>query len=325
MHGTLSPYFDLYDFPTGRRLFALGEMRERAESVDDEELVEVIDRALEVNRRVRNLEGQWRHARSVDARTRKRAAQIDNDLDRAVGALHTQIKAVASLFADEPKGRIASVMREELFPDGAGAITRMSFEEELSAVKYLLERLTTEWSGDLADLEIKSTVEKLSSLAGAFEDALSQPSRSTTWDEVREARSRGQETMLHAVAMVLGKFGTDEDDAVETRQQLLAPIRNQNERIGDLHRRQRAVPDVDPETGEPEPPEEAETVGESETQADGGSPSDGDTPQEGDSPQETETDSQSDGDSQSDSDADNQSDGDGPSDGGGDSDGEPEQ
>ena len=327
MHGTLSPYFDLYDFPTGRRLFALGEMRERAESVEDEELVGAIDRALEVNQRARHLEGQWRHARSVDQMARRRAAQIDNDLDRAVGALHSQLKAVAALFADEPKGRTASAMREELFPDGAGAITRMSFEEELSTVKYLLEQLSTEWGGDLADLEIKSTVEKLSSLADAFEDALAEPPRSTTWDEVREARNRGQEAMLHAVATVLGKFGTDEDDAIEMRQRLLTPIRNQNERIGELHKRQRGLTDVDPETGEPEAPDEAGADGASDSQADGGSPSGGEDSDDGNSPQDPVSDAESGGESESESDpdAESQSDSDGQSDGGGESDSEPQQ
>ncbi len=60
------------------------------------------------------------------------------------------------------------------------------------------------------------------------------------------------ELLLQAVAIILGKYPSDNDADLAGRAKLLAPIFRQNDAIRDYLRARRPVVDVNPETGEPE-------------------------------------------------------------------------
>lgn len=260
MHATLSALFDFYQIPTGRRRLALRQVLEIAEARGDTAIAEAVRRALEINLRAHDLEGRWRHERHRDRMTRREAADIDKKLDRAVGALHRQLQDIRELFADEASGETAETILQRLFPEGAGAIVTMPFEEELGAVEYILGQLEEHWEDDLEDLGVASIVDRLDELAAEFADALAGSDREeVTWDQVREATQRGQEAMLSVVGKIVGEYGTDSDDDVAARRELLGPILAQNERVGELYSRQHQVSDVDPETGEERPPGEGPT------------------------------------------------------------------
>lgn len=253
----LSALFDFYQIPTGRRRLALRQVLEIAEARGDTAIAEAVRWALEINLRAHDLEGRWRHERHRDQMTRREAAEIDKKLDRAVGSLHRQLQDIRELFADEPRGETAETILQRLFPEGAGAIVTMPFEEELGAVEYILGQFEEHWEEDLEDLNVTATVDRLDDLADEFADALAGSDREeVTWDQVREATQRGQEAMLSVVGKIVGEYGTDSDDDVAARRELLGPILAQNERVGELYSRQHQVSDVDPETGEERPPGE---------------------------------------------------------------------
>jgi hypothetical protein len=58
--------------------------------------------------------------------------------------------------------------------------------------------------------------------------------------------------MLQAVAIILGKYPSDNDADLAARGKLLAPIFRQNDAIRDYLRARRPIVDINPETGEPE-------------------------------------------------------------------------
>ncbi len=283
-NGSLKPYTNFYKSTNGRRIFALRQSLAVARKFGDEEIVEVIERAIEINLDSREKENVWRRARQLGEYSRTRANEIDNELDRTIGALHTQLQNIRSVYHDQPRGEQAAEILATLFPEGAGPITTLSFEDELSTVQYILESLEGRWGRDLAALGIEPLVEQLDRLADQFEDALANYDRRPVgWDEVREADERGQEAMLQVVVKVLGTYPTRSDEDVEARSELLEPILEQNARIGELHRNDRTVTDVDPETGEETPPPgEGDSSGDGASN-DGGQPSDGQSDGDGQS------------------------------------------
>ncbi len=272
--GNLSIYIDLYRSTPGRRIFALLETEPIAEEGGDDEIVAAIEQAIAINRNSRNVEGEWRRSRNIDELSRRRAAEIDNVIDRTLGALYRKLQMTRRTFSGERLGELARRIIEELLPEGAGPITSMNFEDELASVRFIVERLENDWTQEIDQLGVRHEVEKLSAEADRFEQALGQSgNRTTSWDEVRELDRKGQEAMMRVVAKILGKYADPGD--VERRSRLLAPIMEQNERIGELHKRDRRVTDVDPETGEEEPPEgDGESERQGDSAADGGEPSD---------------------------------------------------
>ncbi len=253
MSGLLEEVTDFLQLTPGRRAFALQQVEKEAEQLVDEAiddaLLAKIARALEINNEARATRNWWRRDRKLNEDSRHKANEIDNELDRAIGALHTNLQATRKGFPDGPRGEAASEILQALFPDGAAGITSLSFEDELSAVRFLVEQFNTEWSDEADRLGIRPLVDRIDGLADQFADALGNTEvRTTTWDEVRAADTEGQRAMLQVVVEILGRF--NEPDQLPTARKLLAPILEQNDRVSELHSRNRRVTDVDPETGE---------------------------------------------------------------------------
>ncbi len=275
----LNETVDLRQSTPGRRSFALQQVEERveelAEELVDQKLLDAIARAIEINDEARTKRNWWRRDRELNERSRRDAKTVDNEVDRAVGALHDSLKATRSGFRGQPRGEAAEEILETLFASGAAGITRLPFEDELSAVRFLVEQLDSEWSNEVDELGLRPLINRLSSLADQFADALSESeTRETTWDEVRAADAEGQTAMLRVGVEILGRF--NEPDEMATARKLLAPILEQAERFGALLSRIRRVKYDDPETGEEvtDPEGETETPQDSET-SDGETPSDG--------------------------------------------------
>jgi hypothetical protein len=296
IRGSLKPYTNFYESTNGRRIFGLRQSLEVARRFGDEEIVDIIERAIQINLAAREKEIKWRKARQIGERSRTKANEIDVELDRAVGALHTQLQNIRSVYHGQPRGETAAEILSDLFPEGAGKITTMAFEDELSNVQYIVEQLRDRWGDQLTDLGIEPLVDQLDRLADQFADALANyDERPVGWDEVRAANEHGQEAMLQAIVKVLGTYPTQKKEDVEARSKILGPIREQDERIAELHRNEQTISDVDPESGEENVPPGEGTSSGSGAPNDGGQPTDGDN----DGGQPTDNDGENDGDSPS--------------------------
>jgi hypothetical protein len=73
---------------------------------------------------------------------------------------------------------------------------------------------------------------------------------SVSFEEVRKARARGQDYMLSAAALILGKYYESTPEAGRARGELMASIMEQHEIVHAYLRARRKVRDIDPDTGE---------------------------------------------------------------------------
>jgi hypothetical protein len=133
-------------------------------------------------------------------------------------------------------------------------MTQLPYVDELSAVDSLLADLKGELAPAVEELGLSRLVKRLEMLTADYRAALSASDPSISFGVVRAARSKGQESLLQVVAIILGEFPLSSPEHVKARSALLAPILTQNEAIRQYLRGRRGgvIEDVNPETGEPE-------------------------------------------------------------------------
>jgi hypothetical protein len=251
MQGTIGSYFNLYSFTPGRRLFALGQVRERAQGRGEEAIAGLCGEGIAVDTEAVNLARRWQGTRKVNEGARVEASEVDIKLDRTVSAIHSMLGTEASAFAGEPRGDAAETLMMKLYPDGVSPIVHSSHENQLATVDEMVSAFRGEFAPQVETLGMGHFVDRAAALADEFRSALGRSAtREVSFDQVREARERGQEAMLRVFAAVLGRFNSSSESDTEARADLLGPIIKQNQRIGEYHSRRRRAPDVNGDTGE---------------------------------------------------------------------------
>jgi len=257
MEATLGSLFGLYTFSTGRRLFALRQVQKLATGEGLTDLASHANVCIVHDSSTRELEAHWA-GRKVTTFSPK-ARQLDIFVDAALMGLRDGTEAAINASAPgDPLAEQAKVLLKELFPKGAGTITKLGFVEELAEVNRIVARLQKDDAKALTkELGLSRHVARLVQLEEPYREAL-EGTEPISFAKVRDARTKGQSLMLQAVAMVLGKYPSDEEADIAGREKLLGPIFVQNEAIKRYLRERRAIEDVDPETGEVEATEAGE-------------------------------------------------------------------
>lgn len=254
MDGTLASILSFYIFSSGRRLFAMQQVKSAAQTAGFNALASHADACVAHDRATRDLEAKWAGQKTGTSYAPE-ARQIDIYVDAALTALRdgidSQIKASAP---GDPLGEAAQRLSEELFPKGAGAITSLPYVEELAELQRVLGRVQhPEWAAVIGDLGLGRQVARLAALEAQYGAALVGGGSQVTFAQVKDARAKGQSLMLQAVAMALGQHPSDGEADRKARNGLLAPIFAQNEAIRSYLRQRKAIEDVNPDTGEVEP------------------------------------------------------------------------
>jgi hypothetical protein len=96
--------------------------------------------------------------------------------------------------------------------------------------------------------------QRLAKLSAEYEEALKGVD-TLDFGKVKAAREQGQVLLVRLAAKIMGTFDEPTGEHAEKRAALLGPIVKQNQAISDHIRARRAVPDVDPKTGEEDAPE----------------------------------------------------------------------
>jgi hypothetical protein len=124
--------------------------------------------------------------------------------------------------------------------------------DELSALETIVAKLAGPLAGTVAELGLARQAARLAELTAAYHDALRAPAPDTVpYREVQAARQQGQEYLLEAIAMILGRYYRSRDpEHAAARAALLAPIARQSATIRAFRRTRRSLRDVDPATGE---------------------------------------------------------------------------
>lgn len=245
---TLASLIDLYIFTPGRRLYALRQVRERAEARGLADVVRRVDRALEHEKRAADLESRWGAGLAKD---HAMPSEIDPLIDRTLQVIEQMLQNCA-MDSDPEVARHANGLVSTLFPGGVTAHIQLPYIDQLAANERVLAVLEArerrEW---IERLGLRMYVRRLRELNNKFDEALLARDRDkqVEYSDVREAREIGQRHLLQVTAKILGLYCEDED--ADTRTALLEPIVEQNEQIRAYRRRRRRVVDIDADTGTP--------------------------------------------------------------------------
>jgi len=244
----------LFRSTTGRRLFALRNVRSAAHAQGFIELVKHCDAAVAHDLATREIERRWAGEPATSGGNPE-AQRLDALVDRTLGAIRDHAVAqTQGAASDDPIHAEADAFLKRIFPAGLAAVTSLPNIDELAAVDDIVSLCKGELAGAVKDFSLGRLVKRLSDLAGQYRDALETPPPSLLdWGKVRAARSEGQGLLLEAVAIILGKHHKRSAEGTAARLALLGPILQQNEAIGSYLRARRAVHDVNPETGQDDP------------------------------------------------------------------------
>jgi len=251
-------FVNIYVFTPGRILFAVADVKRRAQQRDIQPVIAACNKSLDAAQLCLDTENAWNRTKNAPgSRGDGEAKAIDPLLDRAVSGTQDSVMTITrSLSPDHQLVISGKEFLRKAFPAGAIAITNLAYEDELAAVKNLLGRLAD--SNDLkpyvAKLNLQPYIAEMSSLADVFETALrSSAPAEVSFGEVKASRANAQNWLLALVLKVGGLFPEPTPQDAEARAFLLEPIMDQNTRIAAIHRRRQPVPDVDPNTGDEQP------------------------------------------------------------------------
>ena len=238
----------LATFTSGRRIYALRKARETANLIGRPDLVQRIDTALVDDRETRALDNRWAGSRGTPIYSSD-VPQIDNWVDQ----LLTSIRDAAASFT---KGAFAGTSRQleaerflkAAFPNGVQAITSLPYIDQVAAVEVLLGQMQSSLGAQISALGLIGLVERLAELTAQYRVAVDQGREELDFATVQASRRRGQRNLLEVVAMIIGAYYSHTDaDHMARRDQLLAPIMEQDKAIRALMSARRAVSDIDPD------------------------------------------------------------------------------
>ena len=236
----LSSMFALYTLTPGRRIYTLRRVRKLAAAKELSPIVESIDQAIAQDGKALDLD-----AKRLDPRPPKRAKEKDARVDEVLMTLDVLLSYHAGKQND---GAVA--MQATLFPGGAHYHIRMPHIEQAAANERVLKILESAKEKAWVDAHgLRPLVLDLRTAHDEFDAALNARHGHTrvSWDKVKEARAAGQELYLKVVVQILAEFLADPD----TRDQLMAPIWQQEELVRAYRRQRRGgLADVDPDSGE---------------------------------------------------------------------------
>jgi hypothetical protein len=254
----LETWIEVGTLSTGRRLFALRQMKAVAQALGGNQDVEArIDEAIAHEEQTRDLELLWGGVRAgnVDARAMK---PIDHRVDKVITAVRDGAEAQRQGAADDdPIHETVDTFLKTAMPEGVFAITSLPYVDELSATQKLLAMLQGPLAGTVTELGLGRQVGQLAALLPQYEAGLNGTGAlAVTFAPVRTSRQRGQRYLREIVALVLGRYNRDEDpEHRSARAHLLTPLLKQVEAARALRGRRS---EQDNEVDEPELPGDAQ-------------------------------------------------------------------
>lgn len=254
MDVALSTLFNLYQFSTGRYLFALNQVSDAIDNSDADlsDIRDHIGKAIKHGASTRALENMFAASKAVPKGSK--VVAIDLLADRTLVAIRDGAQSEIDAGGDDDLGKRAQQLLVDCFPRGVQAVTQATFVDELSAIQGILGLLQGKHKETVKDLGLSRYATRLSKIGKDYDVALkATPEKGVDYSQVRAARQRSHEFLLEVVAMIIGRYPLTTDKHVATRQHLLAPILAQNEAIAVYLRSRRTIEDVDPETGETQP------------------------------------------------------------------------
>lgn len=252
-----------YLFTTSQRMHALREIARRAMALGAARVLALAQRALTHDDGVQMMEAALEAANTNQYGNE--SVLLDNQVDRAITGLELYLEAQERMFGEAHQtGKDALLVRRELLPDGAGAITFLPFMTQHERVGVLLA--TAEQPGT----EVAAAVQRIPALPlmlaqvrtlnDAYGASLQSYDRGRpTREQISQGQADGQDMFAEVVASILAEYA-DQPERRAERDSLLEPVLRQNEAIRIARRRRRAPVDVLPGDERPDGEEPGDAV-----------------------------------------------------------------
>lgn len=223
-----SAYMDLYILPTGARMNACQQMRERASQLGMGGLVGLLGQVILQDEQT--LETERARARSrVVPPLPPEAMPLDRQIDAQLGTLLRHLESHVRLGDASPHSSSAQGLLREYFPEGLAAVTKLRIVEQNHRVAHILEGLGGAHAGEVAALGMTALVGKLVALNEELTRALQAERDITSHDELRRSQREAHELFCRAVAWILGHLDPEDATQGEARARLLEPLDVQQE------------------------------------------------------------------------------------------------
>ena len=242
----------IYVFTAGRRVLCMRQVKVEAMAVGFSALAAHADTCVAHDRDTLVIEARW-NGRAQGSTFVPGLRELDITLDGTLTSLRDTIdRQVRASKAGDPLAASGASLLQILFPLGAGAVTNAKYPDEAAEVdRILVEIKQPKWAPVVAEFGLTRMIGHISELATEYRKLLEAPAADgLKYATVKEARAAGQNLMLQALAMIVGKYPSENEDDRAGREALMGPILRQNDAIGQYLRARRSVPDVNPETGE---------------------------------------------------------------------------
>lgn len=268
----LTDFFHLVQFPTGRRIYTFHRVYDIAKALPAPAVDALVAEAIAADEKTFALEQRWATKRRTgkpsakQVRDQKALQRLDIQLDNALSGFRGAGEALLKgADEDEDKELIADVetLLHAVFPNGVAAITNAPYDVELVAVHAIVGKLQGELAPLVQKLGLDVNAARITKLVMKYDEAL-KSTDDLDFGMVKAAREAGQNYLLRIVAKILGTYDEPTGDHAQKRAALLAPVVKQSEAIRQHIRARRSAPDIDPETGEEQLPEEAAAPGSAE-------------------------------------------------------------
>lgn len=226
----LEVWIDVGALSTGRRLFALEEMKGEAQALgENEDVVARIDEATAHDEHTRDLEGLWGGVRAGNLDSVNMGA-VDARLDKVISAVRDGAEAQRQGAPDDdPIHETVDTFLKTAMPEGVYAITSLPYVDQLSATQKLLATLRGPLAGTVSELGLTRPVNLIAQILPEYRAGLHGPGGlGVTFVPVREARLRGRRYLREIVALIVGRYNRDEDPVHRAaRERLLTPLLKQ--------------------------------------------------------------------------------------------------
>lgn len=255
---------DLYQLSLGALIYCITRMQQTLDELGDSKGLQLAEEAAQKHERARRLEYDWEKQKERDPLRREGTVEIDNEIDSTLNHFVQMAEGYANVETNTELTELADELIEELFPTGIFHITSKPFDEQHTTVNELIDRLRTDYQEHVQKLNLTPIVDRLDELNEEFGEGLDPREDAIEYDQVEAATVEAREAFYRLVGYVIGEYGGD----METFNEIMAPVAEQQERTRRYFQRRGTVPNIDPESGEPvdETPQDG--------QPDGGSPED---------------------------------------------------
>lgn len=214
--------------PVGRFTVAVGGTQKRAQGAGSDRVVALCAAALVAAGRYIDLRRRRKARR--DARGGGRAMAADKRVDARTRSVYKHLTSCVETFADDEKGKAAQRLLDAYFPEGLGVIITAPYEEELVMVEHIAEAFGGREAAVVDELGLRMFVDALEAVLPEYRDSLALEDLVTA-TEVAAARDEMHLLMLRVVATILADHGDD----VAAMRELLAPLDDQEKRLGQLY------------------------------------------------------------------------------------------